>query len=242
MIASPVWIYQIWALRHSGTAQARSGATDTRSCSPPYRCSCGSWWRRSGSSPKGLVAADRLHARGREQPAPGRPYLTFLVRTVLVFGLGFLVPIFIVGLNLVGILSARRHPTLLAMDGVGGLPVRRDRHTDRRPAEHDAAGRSHAAADPPRLRDLLAERPSKARRRPSRTTSRSPTTKPVRSAGPWWTSSGLDADRPTADDHRLTWRAARRHREPDLRWGSRCPWGRGAVRLRDGRPGRRYGW
>jgi sec-independent protein translocase protein TatC len=37
---------------------------------------------------------------------PVDTYLSFLVRTMLVFGIGFLVPIFIVGLNLVGILSA----------------------------------------------------------------------------------------------------------------------------------------
>ena len=106
-------------------------------------------------------------------------YLSFLIRTVLVFGLGFLVPIFIVALNLVGILRRRCDPTHLAVDGARRLPVRCDRHTDGRPAQHDAARRPHAAAHPRCVRrSACSTTDAAARRHGSWGTPTSPTTRP----------------------------------------------------------------
>ena len=56
--------------------------------------------------PKGLALLIGFTPESVSNLLPVDTYLSFLVRTMLVFGIGFLVPIFIVGLNMVGILSA----------------------------------------------------------------------------------------------------------------------------------------
>ncbi len=81
--------------------------------------------------PKGLALLIGFTPEGVSNFLAVDAYLSFLVRTMIVFGIGFLVPVFIVGLNLVGILQCQCHQEILALDGPGSLHLRRRRNSDR---------------------------------------------------------------------------------------------------------------
>lgn len=105
ILASPVWIYQIWAFVTPGLHkhERRYGYAFMITAVPLFLAGVGiALW----VLPKGLQLLLGFTPESVSNFLPVDTYLSFLVRTILVFGIGFLVPIFIVGLNLVGILSA----------------------------------------------------------------------------------------------------------------------------------------
>ena len=105
VIASPVWIYQIWAFITPGLHkhERRYGYAFIFTAVPLFLMGvAAALW----ILPKGLELLIGFTPESVSNLLPVDVYLSFLVRTVIVFGLGFLVPIFIVGLNMIGILSA----------------------------------------------------------------------------------------------------------------------------------------
>lgn len=107
VIASPVWIYQLWAFVTPGLhAKERRWVYVFVVISVPLFLA-------------GVVLAYVLMPKGLEvllgftpenvgNYLPVDRYLSFFIRMVIVFGIGFLTPLFIVGLNMVGILSGKR--------------------------------------------------------------------------------------------------------------------------------------
>ena len=105
VLASPVWIYQIWAFITPGLHkhERRYAYAFLFTAVPLFLAGIGvALW----VLPKGLALLIGFTPVGVDNLLPVDTYLSFLVRTMIVFGIGFLVPIFIVGLNLVGILPA----------------------------------------------------------------------------------------------------------------------------------------
>jgi sec-independent protein translocase protein TatC len=105
ILASPVWIYQIWAFVTPGLHkhEKRYGYAFMATAVPLFLAGVlAALW----VLPKGLELLIGFTPESVSNLLPVDSYLSFLVRTMLVFGIGFLIPIFIVGLNLVGILSA----------------------------------------------------------------------------------------------------------------------------------------
>jgi len=105
VLASPVWIYQLWAFVTPGLHkhERRYGYAFMFSAVPLFLAGVAvALW----ILPKGLALLIGFTPAGVSNFLAVDAYLSFLVRTMIVFGIGFLVPVFIVGLNLVGILSA----------------------------------------------------------------------------------------------------------------------------------------
>ena len=105
--SSPVWLYQVWAFIVPGLTkketQRRAGVHRRRRPAVPRR--------RCGLAfyvlPKAVWRCSRLHAR-RAPPTSSRcrDYFTFVTRFILAFGCAFLLPVFLVALNAIGILPA----------------------------------------------------------------------------------------------------------------------------------------
>lgn len=107
LLSSPVWIYQLWAFVTPGLhPKERRWVYAFAAISVPLFLS-------------GVVLAYVVMPKGLEvllgftpdnvgNYLPVDRYLSFFLRMVLVFGVGFLTPLFIVGLNVVGILSGKR--------------------------------------------------------------------------------------------------------------------------------------
>jgi sec-independent protein translocase protein TatC len=107
VLASPIWIYQLWAFVTPGLhAKERRWVYVFVLISVPLFLA-------------GVVLAYVLMPKGLEvllgftpqnvgNYLPVDRYLSFFLRMVIVFGIGFLTPLFIVGLNMLGILSGQR--------------------------------------------------------------------------------------------------------------------------------------
>lgn len=105
VLASPVWIYQTWAFITPGLHkhERRYALGFVAAALPLF---LGGVLVAMWVLPKGMELLFGFTPEDVGNYLSVDTYLSFLIRTVLVFGLGFLVPIFIVALNLVGILSA----------------------------------------------------------------------------------------------------------------------------------------
>ena len=105
VLASPVWIYQLWAFVTPGLHkhEKRYAYAFMFTSVPLFLAGMGvALW----VLPKGLALLIGFTPEQVSNLLGVDTYLSFLIRTMLVFGIGFLVPIFVVALNLVGILSA----------------------------------------------------------------------------------------------------------------------------------------
>jgi sec-independent protein translocase protein TatC len=106
VLAAPVWIYQTWAFITPGLHkhERRYALGFVAAALPLF---LGGVLVAMWVLPKGMELLFGFTPEDVGNYLSVDTYLSFLIRTVLVFGLGFLVPIFIVALNLVGILSAQ---------------------------------------------------------------------------------------------------------------------------------------
>jgi sec-independent protein translocase protein TatC len=107
VLASPIWIYQLWAFVTPGLhSKERRWVYVFVVISVPLFLA-------------GVVLAYVLMPKGLEvllgftpqnvgNYLPVDRYLSFFIRMVIVFGIGFLTPLFIVGLNMIGVLSGKR--------------------------------------------------------------------------------------------------------------------------------------
>ena len=106
IVASPVWLYQVWGFivpgltkREKRTAMAFVGAAV-----PLFLAGC---FLATRIVPKAVEILIRFTPPGAANLPDAADYLTFVTRFILAFGLAFLLPVFLVGLNVAHILPAR---------------------------------------------------------------------------------------------------------------------------------------
>jgi sec-independent protein translocase protein TatC len=106
LIASPVWIYQVWAFIMPGlTKRERRYAIIFVSASVPlFLAGAALAWV---TFPKAVVTLLDLTPKGGSNFTDADTYLTFITRFILAFGLAFLLPVLMVGLNLAHVLPGR---------------------------------------------------------------------------------------------------------------------------------------
>jgi sec-independent protein translocase protein TatC len=106
IVASPVWLYQVWGFivpgltkREKRTAMAFIGAAV-----PLFLAGCFFGTRTIHNA---VVVLLGFTPNGTVNYPPAALYLTFVTRFILAFGLAFLLPVFLVGLNAAHVLPAR---------------------------------------------------------------------------------------------------------------------------------------
>ena len=107
MIAAPVWLYQIWAFVTPGLMRnERRWTLVFVGTSVPlfFGGAALCWW----TFPHAIQVLQALTPDDTTNLIDVGQYLGILARLLLVFGLGFELPVFIVLLNFVGVLPARR--------------------------------------------------------------------------------------------------------------------------------------
>ncbi len=106
LIASPVWIYQVWAFIVPGlTRREKRYAVTFLGASVPLFL--GGAYLAWITFPKAVVTLLELTPQGGFNITDAEAYLTFVTRFVLAFGLAFLLPVLMVGLNLAHVLPGR---------------------------------------------------------------------------------------------------------------------------------------
>jgi sec-independent protein translocase protein TatC len=107
VVSSPVWLYQIWAFIVPGLTrkEKRVSLVFIGSTVPLFLAGC---WLGYTILPQSLGILYGLSPEGTSNIQQASDYFSFVTRFILVFGLGFLFPVFLVGLNLVGAMPARR--------------------------------------------------------------------------------------------------------------------------------------
>ena len=107
LLAAPVWIYQVWRFITPGLhGHERRWAIAFVSVAVPLFA--GGVLLAYTVLPYGLDLLIGFTPANVENIISVDRYLSFFIRTVLVFGVGFLVPLFIVVLNFAGVLSGQR--------------------------------------------------------------------------------------------------------------------------------------
>jgi len=106
IVASPVWLFQVWGFivpgltkREKRTAMAFVGAAV-----PLFIGGC---FLATKIVPKAVEILLGFTPEGAANLPDAALYLTFVTRFILAFGLAFLLPVFLVGLNVAHILPAR---------------------------------------------------------------------------------------------------------------------------------------
>ncbi|WP_240796061.1 twin-arginine translocase subunit TatC [Yimella sp. RIT 621] len=106
ILSSPVWLWQIWAFLAPGLTrkEKRLSMVFLGSAVPLFAAGC---WVATWVLPNavkfllGVTPGDAVNYQD------GSAYITFVTRFILVFGLAFLLPVFLVALNAVGVLPAK---------------------------------------------------------------------------------------------------------------------------------------
>jgi len=107
MAASPVWLYQLWAFVVPGLTQKekRISLAFIASTVPLFLGGC---WLGYIVLPQSLQLLYGFSPEGTSNIQQVSAYFSFVTRFILVFGAGFLFPVFLVAFNAVGILPAER--------------------------------------------------------------------------------------------------------------------------------------
>jgi sec-independent protein translocase protein TatC len=106
LIASPVWIYELWAFVMPGlTKKERRYAISFLGVSVPLFL--GGAYLAWLVMPKAVVTLLEFTPAGAVNLPAADTYLTFVTRFILAFGLAFLLPVLMVGLNLAHVLPGR---------------------------------------------------------------------------------------------------------------------------------------
>lgn len=106
IIASPVWLYQIWGFIVPGLSrrEKRTSLLFIGSAVPLFLGGCALGFLVLPRAARALLS---FTPEGASNILPAPDYLDFVLRFILAFGLAFLLPVFLVGLNAAGILPAR---------------------------------------------------------------------------------------------------------------------------------------
>ncbi len=107
LLASPVWLYQLWRFITPGlhTNERRWGLVFVAVASPLFIAGAALAY---SVLPFGLEVLLGFTPESVENIISVDRYLSFLLRMVVVFGIGFLAPVIIVGLNFAGALTAAK--------------------------------------------------------------------------------------------------------------------------------------
>lgn len=107
VIAAPVWLYQLWRFIAAGLHrhERRWALAFAFVAAPLFFLGVALAYR---VLPSGLALLFGFTPQGVENIVSVDRYLDFFVRTILVFGVGFLLPLLLVLLNFAGLLSGRQ--------------------------------------------------------------------------------------------------------------------------------------
>jgi sec-independent protein translocase protein TatC len=106
LIASPVWIYELWAFVMPGlTKKEKRYAASFLAVSVPLFL--GGAYLAWLVLPKAVVTLLEFTPKGGVNLPAADTYLSFVTRFILAFGLAFLLPVLMVGLNLAHVLPGR---------------------------------------------------------------------------------------------------------------------------------------
>ena len=106
IISSPLWLYQLWAFITPGltSKERRYALAFVATAVPLFLAGVG---LSSLFIPNAVGFFTSFTPEGGSNIIEAAVYLGFVMRTVLAFGIAFLLPVVLVGLNLVGLLSGR---------------------------------------------------------------------------------------------------------------------------------------
>jgi sec-independent protein translocase protein TatC len=106
VLASPIWLYQVWAFIVPGLhrSERKWAMLFAAIASPLFLAGIGvAYW----TLPKGLEILIGFTPDFVQNLITLPQYLDFVLRTMLVFGIAFLIPLVVVLLNLIGVVPAR---------------------------------------------------------------------------------------------------------------------------------------
>lgn len=106
IVASPVWLYQVWGFIVPGLTkrEKRTSIAFIGAAVPLFLSGC---FFATKAVPKAVEVLLGFTPAGAANLPDAALYLTFVTRFILAFGLAFLLPVFLVGLNVAHVLPAR---------------------------------------------------------------------------------------------------------------------------------------
>jgi len=107
ILSSPLWLQQLWAFIVPGlTAKEKRYTLGFMAASIPLFLagSCLAFF----AMPNAVRALTSFTPSGASNIIPAQDYLTFVMIIIVVFGIAFVLPVLMVGLNMLGVLSADR--------------------------------------------------------------------------------------------------------------------------------------
>lgn len=106
IVASPVWLFQVWGFIVPGLTkrEKRTAMAFVAAAVPLFLAGC---FLATQVVPKAVEILIGFTPQGAANLPDAALYLTFVTRFILAFGLAFLLPVFLVGLNVAHILPAR---------------------------------------------------------------------------------------------------------------------------------------
>ena len=107
VVSSPIWLYQLWAFIVPGLTrkEKRISLAFLGATIPLFLLGCGLGYF---ILPQSLSILYGLSPEGTSNIQQVSMYFSFVTRFILVFGIGFLFPVVLVGLNAVGVMPASR--------------------------------------------------------------------------------------------------------------------------------------
>jgi sec-independent protein translocase protein TatC len=105
ILASPVWLYQIWGFIVPGLTkrEKRTGMSFIGAAVPLFLLGC---YLAARAVPRAVEVLLGFTPVGAANLPDAELYLNFITRFILAFGLAFLLPVFLVGLNVAHLLPA----------------------------------------------------------------------------------------------------------------------------------------
>jgi sec-independent protein translocase protein TatC len=106
IVASPVWLYQVWGFIVPGLTkrEKRTSLAFIGAAVPLFLLGC---LLAAYAVPRAIGVLLGFTPQGAANLPDAALYLTFVTRFILAFGLAFLLPVFLVGLNFAHVLPAR---------------------------------------------------------------------------------------------------------------------------------------
>jgi sec-independent protein translocase protein TatC len=106
IVASPIWLYQVWGFIVPGLTRREKRTTIAfiGAAVPLFLLGC---FLATLAVPRAVEVLLGFTPQGAANLPDAALYLTFVTRFILAFGLAFLLPVFLVGLNVAHILPAR---------------------------------------------------------------------------------------------------------------------------------------
>ena len=106
IVASPVWLYQVWGFIVPGLTK-REKRTTMAFIGAAVPLFLGGCFFATQAVPRAIEVLLGFTPQGAANLPDAALYLTFVMRFILAFGLAFLLPVFLVGLNVAHVLPAR---------------------------------------------------------------------------------------------------------------------------------------